>query len=195
MDPNLEEEGTLEALLIRFKDYRLPRAERLLESVDAGEKLTNYDIQWLEKVMKDGRISEQGTYKELLEQQGDFANFLVQYLTEEAEKHQEEPSELEELKIELERTMGKERLERQMSVVRSIVTSLSDLVSDRTSVAGGSVAGRRRSQQPQRRKNSQAVGGEGLPSGIMREGEGGEIPETKATVRRCHLHFLRISFP
>ena len=146
-------------------------------------------------VMKDGRISEQGTYKELLEQQGDFANFLVQYLTEEAEKHQEEPSELEELKIELERTMGKERLERQMSVVRSIVTSLSDLVSDRTSVAGGSVAGRRRSQQPQRRKNSQAVGGEGLPSGIMREGEGGEIPETKATVRRCHLHFLRISFP
>ena len=57
MDPNLEEEGTLEALLIRFKDYRLPRAERLLESVDAGEKLTNYDIQWLEKVMKDGRMT------------------------------------------------------------------------------------------------------------------------------------------
>ena len=37
-------------------------------------------------VMKDGRISEQGTYNELLAEQGEFADFLVQYLTEEGEK-------------------------------------------------------------------------------------------------------------
>ena len=37
-------------------------------------------------VMKDGRISEQGTYHELLAEQGEFADFLVQYLTEEGEK-------------------------------------------------------------------------------------------------------------
>jgi ATP-binding cassette subfamily C (CFTR/MRP) protein 1 len=32
-------------------------------------------------VMKEGRISEQGTYRELLERDGDFSQFLVQYLT------------------------------------------------------------------------------------------------------------------
>ena len=37
-------------------------------------------------VMKDGRISEQGTYHDLLAEQGEFADFLVQYLTEEGEK-------------------------------------------------------------------------------------------------------------
>ena len=34
-------------------------------------------------VMRDGEISEQGTYKELLKQGGDFATFLINYLTEE----------------------------------------------------------------------------------------------------------------
>ena len=32
-------------------------------------------------VMKEGRISEQGTYRELLEREGEFSQFLVQYLT------------------------------------------------------------------------------------------------------------------
>ncbi len=34
-------------------------------------------------VMKDGRISESGTYKELIEQKGAFAEVLVQFLSEE----------------------------------------------------------------------------------------------------------------
>ena len=32
-------------------------------------------------VMKEGRVSEQGTYRELLEREGEFSQFLVQYLT------------------------------------------------------------------------------------------------------------------
>ena len=32
-------------------------------------------------VMKEGRISEHGTYRELLEREGEFSQFLVQYLT------------------------------------------------------------------------------------------------------------------
>ena len=34
-------------------------------------------------VMKDGQISEQGNYHELLAAGGEFADFLVQYLTDE----------------------------------------------------------------------------------------------------------------
>ena len=33
-------------------------------------------------VMRDGEISEQGTYRELLGQGGDFATFLINYLNE-----------------------------------------------------------------------------------------------------------------
>eukprot|EP00095_Tigriopus_kingsejongensis_P010546 maker-scaffold349_size200065-snap-gene-1.33 protein:Tk10546 transcript:maker-scaffold349_size200065-snap-gene-1.33-mRNA-1 annotation:"multidrug resistance-associated protein 1 isoform x1" len=83
-------------------------------------------------VMKDGRISERGTYEELLSKQGDFANFLIQYLSEEGEKEMDETagSELEDLKQELEKTLGRERVEKQMKLARSIKTTLSDLVSD-----------------------------------------------------------------
>jgi hypothetical protein len=45
-------------------------------------------------VMKDGQISEQGTYHELLKAGGQFADFLVEYLAEEAESEVEEFEEL-----------------------------------------------------------------------------------------------------
>lgn len=38
-------------------------------------------------VMKDGRISESGTYRELLDQKGAFAEVLVQFLSEQMEEH------------------------------------------------------------------------------------------------------------
>ena len=83
-------------------------------------------------VMKDGKISESGTYQELLQQGGEFANFLIQYLTEEQEKDLDlqTESELEDLKNELEKTLGKDRVKRQMQSARSIKTSLSDLISE-----------------------------------------------------------------
>ena len=37
-------------------------------------------------VLKDGAISENGTYKELLDQGNEFADFLIQYIQEEEEK-------------------------------------------------------------------------------------------------------------
>lgn len=72
-------------------------------------------------VMKDGRISEQGTYHQLLAQGGEFADFLVHYLTEEGEKDldPQTESELEDLKTELENALGKEKLHRRISVARS----------------------------------------------------------------------------
>jgi len=35
--------------------------------------------------MKDGQISESGTYKELMEKKGDFADFLILYMQEQNE--------------------------------------------------------------------------------------------------------------
>lgn len=51
-------------------------------------------------VIKDGAISEVGTYKELLAQKGAFADVLVQFLSEELEEKSDEelPSELETLR-------------------------------------------------------------------------------------------------
>ena len=59
-------------------------------------------------VMKDGRISEAGTYKQLLDKKGDFANYLMDHLNESAEKTDDTNlEELEDLKKEIEDTIGK----------------------------------------------------------------------------------------
>ena len=87
-------------------------------------------------VMKDGRVSEQGTYDELLQAEGAFADFLIEYLTEQGDKDELDPqteSELEDLKQNLEAAIGKAKLERAMSVAKSNKSALSDFHSDKTS--------------------------------------------------------------
>ena len=87
-------------------------------------------------VMKDGRISEQGTYDELLKDEGAFADFLIEYLTEQGDKDTLDPqteSELEDLKQNLEAAIGKAKLERAMSVAKSNKSALSDFLSDKAS--------------------------------------------------------------
>jgi ATP-binding cassette subfamily C (CFTR/MRP) protein 1 len=88
-------------------------------------------------VMKSGTITEVGSYRQLLDKKGEFADFLVQYLADNEDiesstaatsvsgslHHQQNPaptdSELEELKSDLERSLGRRRLERQLSKARS----------------------------------------------------------------------------
>ena len=70
-------------------------------------------------VMKDGRISEQGNYQELLSAGGEFSEFLVQYLSEDKEENGS-TEEVESLKQTLELVMGKEKLQRQLSKAISI---------------------------------------------------------------------------
>ena len=73
-------------------------------------------------VIKGGKISEMGTYKELLDQGNEFADFLIQYIQEEEEKHLDGEA-LEELNLvkgELANRMGKSRMERQLSKTSSI---------------------------------------------------------------------------
>ena len=79
-------------------------------------------------VMKDGAITENGSYSELLAQKGAFAEFLVQYLSEKKEEEldPETETELEEIQKDLELHLGKANLERQMSKAKT-ATAISDL--------------------------------------------------------------------
>ena len=62
MDKSDLDAGTIAALMLRFKEYRLPRAKRLLEKVNGGEILSDDDIRFLKRVYKDG-ISTQPLIK------------------------------------------------------------------------------------------------------------------------------------
>jgi len=81
-------------------------------------------------VLKNGAVSEVGTYRELLEQKGDFADFLIQYLSEkgvmtedgviEASVEDGEDARLVlQIKQELESRLGPEELGRQLSRART----------------------------------------------------------------------------
>ncbi|KAL6447242.1 hypothetical protein ACFW04_001485 [Cataglyphis niger] len=77
-------------------------------------------------VLKDGEITESGTYKQLLEKKGAFAEFLVHHLQE---VHVDEGSEpdLREIKQQLESTMGADELQQKLTRVRSRISeSLSE---------------------------------------------------------------------
>jgi len=55
MDQSEKDAGTIAALMLRFTEYRLPRAERMLARVNDGEKLDDGDIQFLKRVYSDTR--------------------------------------------------------------------------------------------------------------------------------------------
>lgn len=76
----------------------MPGHEGLLKS--KTRVLVTHGITYLPKtdyiiVMKDGRVSEQGTYQDLVERKGDFAEFLIEYMNE------EDQEEIEDIKVKL----------------------------------------------------------------------------------------------
>jgi hypothetical protein len=52
-DTTLKDAGTIQVLLQRLNDFRLPKALDLKKKVDRGEKLDSYDIDFLETVLAD----------------------------------------------------------------------------------------------------------------------------------------------
>lgn len=71
-------------------------------------------------VLKDGEVSEMGTYKELLDKKGAFADFLIQHLQEVNEEEAEE--QLDELKNTLSETIGTEEIRQKLARHRSRVS-------------------------------------------------------------------------
>ncbi|XP_053980762.1 multidrug resistance-associated protein 1 isoform X1 [Hylaeus volcanicus] len=89
-------------------------------------------------VLKDGEITEIGSYKQLLEKRGAFAEFLVQHLQE---VHADDGSEadLNEIKQQLESTIGSNELQQKLARGKSRVSeshSESGSIPDRKSLNG-----------------------------------------------------------
>ena len=79
--------------------------------------LVTHGITYLPKtdyiiVMKDGAINEQGTYEELIAQKGEFAAFMLEYMSEENE-------DVAQIKEELTKSLGEEFLSRHISAPKS----------------------------------------------------------------------------
>ena len=81
-------------------------------------------------VLKKGVVSESGSYKELLAQKGDFAEFLVQHLSDQGE----ESTELDHIKTELEQHLGQDELHRQFSRARTTSSMSDDSKGSKTSI-------------------------------------------------------------
>ena len=50
--------GTIQAMLQQLNDVRLPSALELKKKVDRGEKLDDYDLQFLEGVLEDASSAQ-----------------------------------------------------------------------------------------------------------------------------------------
>jgi hypothetical protein len=59
MSDTSRQAGIIQALVTRFETQRLPRALALKKKVDAGERLDDTDIAFLEQVFRDARENRQ----------------------------------------------------------------------------------------------------------------------------------------
>jgi hypothetical protein len=58
-DTTSQDAGTIQVLLQRLNDFRLPKALDLKQKVDRGEKLDSYDIDFLETVLADATKAQE----------------------------------------------------------------------------------------------------------------------------------------
>ncbi|KAK2583563.1 hypothetical protein KPH14_009513 [Odynerus spinipes] len=92
-------------------------------------------------VLKDGEITEHGTYKQLMDKRGAFAEFLMQHLQEVGNLHTDDASDadLHEIKQQLESTIGAQELQEKLTNARSRISesqSESGSITDRRSLNG-----------------------------------------------------------
>ncbi|KAI1287112.1 ATP-binding cassette sub-family C member 3 [Halotydeus destructor] len=121
-------------------------------------------------VMKDGLISEQGSYLQLLQQKGAFAEFLVEYL---AEQDGEDDDDLEEIK-----NMVRPELERHLSVLSE--RSEKNATSGRKTLS--IVSDSRSRKELERRQSMKGVARAAIPKGRLVETESAETGSVKLSV-------------
>ena len=100
--------------------------------------LVTHGVTYLPKtdhiiVVKEGKISEQGSYEDLLSQKGEFANFLLEYMKEIGGELADDQI-LKDIQAGLEETLGKNELARQISERQDSLKSedVIDLVKEAT---------------------------------------------------------------
>jgi len=49
------DKGTAQVLMMRLESQRMPRALKLKEKVDRGERLSEFDVQFLKQATQEGR--------------------------------------------------------------------------------------------------------------------------------------------
>jgi len=78
MEQSEKDAGTISALMLRFRKFRLPRAKRPLKKVNGGDRLSDGDIQFLKRVHEDNR-NNQALVKRNPEYEGLVTGFMELY--------------------------------------------------------------------------------------------------------------------
>ncbi|XP_011305034.1 multidrug resistance-associated protein 1 isoform X4 [Fopius arisanus] len=145
-------------------------------------------------VLKDGEITESGTYKQLLEKKGAFADFLIQHL-QEVRVEDDEETDLTEIKQQLESTIGSEEFKQKLTRSRS---KLSMTHSDSGSVDQRSLNGSLRRQQSTDSQRSGSLAKiTSFKDNKHNEGKAGEKlieiekTETGSVKLRVYAHYLK----
>ena len=74
-DQSNRDAGTIAALMVRFREARLPRTQGLLEKVNSGHKLDDTDIAFLKRVYNDSR-----NLRPLIERNPDYLSMITKYI-------------------------------------------------------------------------------------------------------------------
>jgi hypothetical protein len=92
MSESRNDTGTIQVLLERLNKFLLPRALAVKTRVDAGEKLTDADIEFLKQVLADARQVEPlaATHPEYQSLTGQVVN-LYDEITRKALENEQEP--------------------------------------------------------------------------------------------------------
>ncbi|CAH1990666.1 unnamed protein product [Acanthoscelides obtectus] len=139
-------------------------------------------------VLKNGEISESGTYKELLDKKGAFAEFLLQHITEQAESGEE----LDEIKDQLSGSMLSEEVHKLSRNRSRISESVSESGSDK--MGNGSLQ-RRRSEESQERsiKRAKSVSNEDVKNGPVQGEKLIEVEkaETGSVSWAVYKHYIK----
>ena len=94
--------------------------------------------------MKNGRISEAGSYKELLANKGYFTEYLTEHLSEEAEKSDDYVEDLEVLTQEIQEVINTEEI--KSKVLKTQISNISNILADDESKSTRSRPSRRGQQ-------------------------------------------------